>query len=61
MKLSLPILPILSLLALMSTSVVANPTPEGTIERRDVCGSGYPAYTRRIGSGCAPSDGVHEF
>ena len=45
----------------MSTSVAASPTPEGSLFARDVCGSGYPSYTRRIGSGCAASNGVHEF
>jgi hypothetical protein len=62
MKLSLTSLPFL---ALMSTSVAfANPTPQGSnnlLQARDICGSGYPGYTRRIGSPCASSNGVHEF
>ena len=60
MKLSLTSLP---LLALMSASLVAaNPTPEAfAIEARDVCGGDHPSYTRRIGSPCAASNGVHEF
>jgi hypothetical protein len=63
MQLSFTNLPLLSLLALMSTSAaLANPTPEAfTLEARDVCGAGYEAYTRRIGSPCAASNGVHEF
>jgi hypothetical protein len=63
MQLSFTNLPLLSLLALMSTSAaLANPTPSGfTLEARDVCGAGYEAYTRRIGSACAASNGVHEF
>jgi hypothetical protein len=60
MKLSLTSLP---LLALMSASLVAaNPTPEAfAIEARDVCGGDQSSYTRRIGSPCAASNGVHEF
>lgn len=38
-----------------------SPTPDNSLLSRDVCGSGYPGYTRRIGSPCAASNGVHQF
>jgi hypothetical protein len=62
MKLSLTSLPLLALLS--ASLVAANPTPQGSnnlLQARDICGSGYPGYTRRIGSPCASSNGVHEF
>lgn len=54
-------LSLITLLTTLSPFATATPTPDGTIMARDVCGSGYPGYTRRIGSPCAASNGVHEF
>lgn len=62
MKLSLTSLPLVSLLALLaSASPAANPEAAALLQARDVCGAGHEAYTRRIGSPCAASNGVHEF
>lgn len=61
MHFSISTLPLIALLTALSHLASATPTPDGTIMARDVCGSGYPGYTRRMGSPCKASNGVHEF
>lgn len=61
MKFFAPTLPLLTVLAAITHSAIATPTPDGTIMARDVCGPNYPGFCRRVGSPCEASNGVHEF
>lgn len=57
-------LPILALLAALSLTASATPIADPdstTLEARDVCGNGFPAYTRRIGTKCTKSDDGREY
>ena len=61
MKFFIPALPLVTVLAAFSQSVVASPAPDGNLIARDVCPPGYPSFCRSTGSPCAASNGVHEF
>ncbi|KAL1588029.1 hypothetical protein WHR41_03271 [Cladosporium halotolerans] len=57
-------LPILALLAAFSLTASATPIADPdstTLEARDVCGNGFPAYTRRIGTKCTKSGDGREY
>lgn len=56
-------LPILAILAALSLAASATPIadPNASLEARDVCGNGFPAYTRRIGTKCTKSDDGREY
>jgi hypothetical protein len=61
MKLSIIAL-IPALAATMVSAVpAAEPEVDSSLEKRDVCGSGYPYYTRRTNSPCASSNGDRRF
>jgi hypothetical protein len=61
MKFSIRTLPFITVLAALSQSAAASPTPNGNLVAQDVCPPGYPSFCRSTGSPCAASNGVHEF